>query len=276
MGIKEKNAYEVQEASGTRRFARRMIYGENIEGIRYSRKLGRHTVSAVAAVSFDPTQKDASKRVIQEVYPKQAGAKKTPGGSGSVTIKTITAPSGVTDRKALAALAEAVYEMMARNELVASFSTRDLSSHVTSRQDQVFLNGSKVDPVAGADMLSLMSGDPIEIIINPADYNPEARRFSDLQEWFVRGGPAKAIARLKLMGFSETAAKKMAQLVQRGLPKLFRVRNSRLHFLNTEGIQIEVEATNYIDVRANAARKDDFFAANPTTTPTGGVSPAGG
>lgn len=270
-------AFEVSSpVTGQRRFSRRMVYGENVAEVTFGRDLGRIKAPYVACVAYDPTSPDPAKRVIREVYPKvPVSTRQSPGGEATVEVKTIPMPSGFTDPSLLVRMAEAIHELMGRNEMTAVIATRDLSSFVDDRdRDRMKVDGIEADLLSGADLLSLRSGDALELLIAPADLHPDARRFSDLQEWFVQGGAAGNAQRLVQLGFPAQAAEAIVRLVQRGLPTLFRVRNLRVRFSAQDGVAIEIEAVNFIEVRADAARLDRDQARVPATTHDAAVTPA--
>jgi hypothetical protein len=270
----EDQPFEVIETDGIRN-VRRMVYGENVAQLTFSREMGRITAPHIACVAYDPGARDPAKRFIKEVYPKiPRETKLTPGGMGTVELKTIGMPPGVVDPNHLAAVAEAVHELMGRNEMTATLTTRDLASFVQNRDAAVVkVNGSQDDPLVNADLIDLRAGDALEVLIQPSDLNPEARRFSDLQD-VIRNPPEVTAARLQSQGWPQAAIQKLLRLLQHGLPTKFRVRNVRFRFTAQDGMTIEIEAVNFVEVRADALLADVGAAARPATTQSGPVTPS--
>ena len=268
--------FEVVDVGGAARRTRRMIYGENVASVTFSRKYGKVTAPYVECVSFDATARNPADRVVRERYPKtQVITRRSPGAEdGSVEVRTVPMPAGITDRAILARMAEAIHEMLGRPEMTAVIETNDLCSYVPDGAE-LRVDGVAANPQTAADLLDLRSGDSIELLIHPADSNVEARRYSDLQAWFVQGGVEGNVARLVAAGFHEAAARRVAALVQRGLPTKFSVRAARTQLSATDGISLSIEAVNYVEIRASAARVDRGRAAVPATTPTQPVSPSG-
>lgn len=170
---------------------RRMVYGVNIERLRFFRKLGRIKAPAVQVTSYNPDALISSKRLLSVIHPPNAaaaavgtGATRTDTGKSrsfatnlfndpQSTQATKVSPTGkdatievhnviiqgVVDLTQLKRIAEQVYESIGRQEFGIAISTNEIASY---SENELF------DPNEDPDLLDLRAGDPIRILIQPA------------------------------------------------------------------------------------------------------------
>jgi hypothetical protein len=144
---------------------RKMVWGKNLKGLSFSRKLGGVKCQTIEMRSPNP----ATGRTLWARYPVFAGQPPSgllgKGGSPQPqkTRTAVVGPTGaadesilvqyvrgVTDLKLLERIAQNVFEEIGRQEIEGSFSTDDLDSF---------------DSVVEGDLLDLQSGDPIDILV---------------------------------------------------------------------------------------------------------------
>lgn len=240
---------------------RRMIYGSNLEGVSFQRKLSRIKAPYVRVLSYVPNGGPDS-RLIEYIHPPR-----TPDGRKVSTRIGVTGQQkqieiqqvlvyGIVDPDLLQNIAEAAYEMMGRQHLSVKLQTHDLAS---------FSDHPLFDPNEDPDLLDLRAGDPIRLeVISNSDNGNAFLGVSELNKIIARsrrvnravGGRPEftdAVRFLRAKGYSEEDAQQLVSLlVASNLENEFRVNTMNIS-MDLEGgdTSIQIDARNYIKARAD-------------------------
>ena len=229
---------------------RRMVYGDQVRSLSFTRKLGGVKARPVQVQGYDASQKGQEK-LVSVIWPVP-----TPGGVGTATKAKTTsvAPSGkaaqedilrtppiygITDKDALLEIARGVYEEVGRQELGGSCDTKALAS----------FGGSNSDP----DLLRLKPGDPVEFLVNQRALGSRSPLVAQLIN-DVRVDEAEAIRQLtERIGDGQLA--RVAVLTSRGLliglGNTFRTSSVSFSWDASSGVGISFEFQNYVEARSN-------------------------
>jgi hypothetical protein len=234
--------------------AKRLVYGRNLEDLRFARKIGGVKVPTVEVRSSDPVQgrtlwarwpvkaglRDSG--VYGETNPPPAtrGSNVTPSGQASDEIRQFRV-QGIGDLPTLREAARSIFEQIGRQEIEGSFKTSDLTS----------FQGDELD------LLNLTTGDAVELLIAPLN----AASNGDSLGGSPDGSPSNlqelhsmSVARrqqfLQRVGWSPGAAARMAEVQeQTALNTIFRVSEVSLDFSADEGVAIEGSFVNFLVAR---------------------------
>jgi hypothetical protein len=212
---------------------RLLVYGSNLETMNIRRKFTRATptnievrcyngskkttlVARYPLINKDPTKSDRILRAL-------------PGETTDQKWQVIRV-QGINDVKTLRVIAQTQYETQGRNEITIKVTTQKLAS----------FGGGNMDP----DLLDLKTGDAIDVGINRdllyTVGEAEEQTTSNAERFMTK------------LGYSSEFAKAYAKSVNNiGLPKTFRVRAVQYAWTNDEGITIDIDLINYIEVRAD-------------------------
>jgi len=232
---------------------RRMIYGRNLTSLQFTRKLGGVKVPTIEVRAYDPTigrtrwarwpvrEGERREGVLGQDNPPAALRANEVGPTGAnpdERVQTFTVRYGGSPG-ALASIARSLYEQIGRQEIEGNFKTSDLRSF-----------GSEED---ASDLLSLLSGDPVEILVAAADRSDPTSAPSTATT--IQAQTREARARyLQSLGWSADVAERFAELQDAsGFQTVFRVQNARISFDAEEGISIVVDFVNFIVVREDEA-----------------------
>lgn len=242
----------------TGKTVRQFVYGRNCEDLSFKHRLGAQQ----SVVCEYRCQLPAEKKEILARWPVERVVSKVKSGGRVSEEKIITRiVYGIADVKTLQAMARQDYEMQGRQEVEGSFVTYDVGSYVRTASGNV---EPKPDQNADPDILTMRTGDPIEI--NFAKKS-EARGgvsavVGSLLSLMSRG--ASAVEQyLKDIGFDVNVARifaKNIELANKTLPRFY-VRNIRYNFTH-EGITTTVDFMNAIQHRQEKQERqqklDDF------------------
>lgn len=243
---------------GKRPEAPSMVWGRNIESLRFSRAMAGFKNPTVEVRSYQADKQ----QTLAARYPASAGyetaiigvrdfpktpdraARVTPSGTNPDEPIRVVAISGAADFDRLRTIARGIYEETARQEIEGSFETKDPSSFGVD-----FLE---------ADLLDLKAGDPIRILFDARKQGVLADNVTLLQGMSV----ADRVRHLEdVCGFKRQVAVTYAALLdQTNMQTIFRTQAVRLGFDADEGLSVSVEFANYITVRDDASRADDVTA----------------
>lgn len=247
---------------------RRMVYGVNVAALRFNRKLGKIKAPIVEVSSSNPDAVKASERLLvarhpPEKYRQLTQASKTQAKTANSVDATGTKPQakvhivqlhGIVDQTQLELVAKQIYEGMGRQELGVVIETDDVAS---------FSDHPRFDPNEDPDLLAIRAGDPIRILVAPAQSErSQLYTLSDLQAMVsrartaARGGapeaPRAGIAYLVQQGWSkEDAAQFVKVLASANLPQEFRVFGASIAFDAEQGFNVQLDCRDYVRVRAD-------------------------
>lgn len=222
---------------------RRMVYGENIDTLKFERKLGGVKVPVIECVSVDTSSKTRGKgRLLRVRWPKdttspaaQVGTVAPDGGASQKDILRISVP-GIKNKQRLEDIARSLYEEIGRGEMGGSCTTKDLSS----------FGGDNSDP----DLVFLRPGDPVEFRINSAGLGSRPAVVSELTTQDGRSYEEQVSAVMARLG-DETLARVLVAS-QRGsvaaLQRTFRTNTVRFNW-ESGGLGIDFDFQNYVEAR---------------------------
>lgn len=206
---------------------RTLIYGRNLSTLSIRRRFSRQVPTNIEVRAYD----SARKKTLVARYPLAADrVLRAPPGNNTDEKWQVVRISGVKDEKSLRLVAQTYYETQGRNEIQVRCSTKDLASY----------GGGNNDP----DLLDLQYGDPIDIGID-RDRIYAAGAVEDTTT-------TSAADALKKLGYSTDFANTYATAINNvGLQKTFRLRTMQVDWSNdADGVSIDIEAINYVEVRA--------------------------
>ena len=236
---------------------RRMVFGRNVEGLRFRRKLARIKAPNIRVTSYDPDATDSSRRLLTATWPPPnqvtRAATSIQAGSGAGAIEYVNhVVHGVRSQAILESVAEAIWDSIARQELSASFTTHDVASWSDDPRFE-----AELEP----DVLALRAGDPIKLFIAPADRRAggDAASISELGLMVRRmvggAGEQSAAAYLVGLGFRPQDAQKILRVMRSSdLLDVFRVANATVTFGVETGFATNIEVRSYVRARAPAPR----------------------
>jgi len=151
-------------------------------------------------------------------------------GDGTDEKWQVVRITGIKDEKTLRLVAQTYYEQMGRNELQVRVGTINLASY----------GGGNMDP----DLLDIKPGDAVDVGID-RDMIYSA---GEIEE----GTTTDAEKFLTKLGYSAEFASEYSKAVNNvGLPFTFRMRTAQFDWSIDDGIKIEMELVNYIEVRSD-------------------------
>jgi hypothetical protein len=260
----------------TRKFVpikyRRMVFGHNISKLKIERKLSSAAkVPVVECVSVDTSNagRGAKNRLISARWPDNSIISTSSSKSASAKVTTVS-PSGaisqeevlrftfpgVKSKNRLQQLARQLREQIGRQEVGGSCSTKDLTS----------FGGSNGDP----DLLSLRPGDAVEILANAnAPFgNPPVVSEVTNQAAMTEMELAKTINdRIN----DKNAARVLARTLKGSIASLqttFRVGNVKYSWEAGDGIGIDFDFQNYVELRYDVENTSSPVAATPSSKST--------
>lgn len=243
---------------------RRLVYGRDIQSLKYERKLGGIKTPVIECYSTDPdgAEKGADKRVISARYPpedkKHADANATDvavGGEGAAKSEVLRIPvPGIRNKSRLEELAKALHSEIGRQEMGGSIETRSLAS----------FGGNNQDP----DLLRLRPGDTVEIRQAAGGLQTFPPPVSELNEREGRSFEEDVKAVSKQLGDTPAmrtlarvlVASNQGRIVQ--LQRTFRVANVNYSWDYSSGISVSFDFTNYVETRF-----DDEAVQEPALEP---------
>lgn len=236
---------------------RLFVYGDNIVDMRFSRDFTTFSPQNIEVRSYVGRLKKTLIGRFPQKDKRQSNVRV--GGKNDQKFEVVRV-QGIEDEQTLRTIAQGVYESRARQEMTVNFTTRNLAS----------FGGGGADP----DILDLEAGDSIDIEVNRTPPEGAAPSTITAMEDTLSLRQA-AVDRLMGYGYPQELAEKYAQaFVNVGVPTTFRVRKLGFDWDEAEGIDIEIEAVNYLTVRADAELPEGG-EPNPTENQGAGPTPTG-
>ena len=168
--------------------------------------------------------------------------------------------SGITDQKTLNALAQEYYESMGRQELGVNIKTKNLAS----------FGGNNTDP----DILDMKVGDTLELLVNRDTDN--VNELTRIETALTAQGQNAAL--MRALGFSDGFANAYATAyTNANFLTLYKMKSMKVDWSCDDGISLDIEAINYVEVRANQSLPaGEETSATPVQPPAQPGSPAPG
>ena len=220
---------------------RRIVYGNDIDTLRFERKLGGTKVPVIEVVSVDTSSEERGEaRLLIAQHPPETDAdrRQTSEGPGGATPQTdvlrIPVP-GIRSKERLAEIAKDLFEEIGRQEIGGSVETRSLAS----------FGGTNQDP----DLLTLRPGDPIELLVDGSGLNALPPPISELTNEAARSIEEQVREVAQRIG-DETLARALVN-ANRGttLQRVFRTSNVRFDWDKETGVSIAFDFQNYVEAR---------------------------
>lgn len=240
---------------------RRLVLGQDIENLRYEKKLAGFQVPTIRVQSYDTSsgvRGNARFKVVEHPPPTEDAARTTAvGPSGQVPqnkVVTINVP-GIKNEERLRRIAEDVYEEIGRQELGGSVETRNLAS----------FGGDNQDP----DLLRLRPGDPVQLRVDSssqASFPPTVSPLTDIKGLSFEQAVAQVAERVG----DEDLARVLVQSNRGDIAALtdtFRTANVRFNWDASSGVGIAFDFQNFVEARY-AVTPD---TKGPTTAAQGGA-----
>jgi len=221
--------------SGTTLLNRLYVYGHNLAELSFRRKFARFDPQNIEVRSYDTGEK---KTLVVRFPEKDKRQKSLQPGDSSDQKWTVLRVTGIRDEETLRVVAQQLYEQIGRQELESRFVTKNLAS----------FGGGNLDP----DALDVRPGDPIDVEVGTGIDSEEGGETT--QEDIAAKMRTQASDFLQALGFPQDFADAYQEAVSNiGVQSTFRVRSFGIDWdYEAEGVTLDFECTNYIEVRADA------------------------
>lgn len=265
--------YKGRTWNGTFHALRTFIAGRNVMRAKLGRRFARSSQN-IECRSYCT----ATKQTLMARYPPQGGGKYgatkpasnrllhiLPGDGRTETKYTVVNVPGVTDQATLVDIAQHYYEGLNRAELKVNIMTRDLASY----------GGDNSDP----DLLDMLAGDRIRYLVEKVDSSsPLHNDLGQLEEAMVQVG--LGFDQLTALGYDPNFVRAyLFAYSSISLPTTFVVRAIGMQWNFEQGVTLEIDAVNMIEVRADgtgvADQDDKDLNASGTTASTPVKQPGG-
>ena len=211
---------------------RTLVYGRNLTTFNIKRTYTKKVPENIEVRSYNA----ARKTTLVERYPVKGDRilRAPPGNNTDEKWKVVQIGSWIKDAKVLKQIARTYYESQARNEIQIRASTINMSSY----------GGNGMDP----DLLDMKHGDPVDVGI---DGDP-IYAVGNVEKCTIED----CVAFTKSLGIPDKVAKAYAKSINNvGLPKTFRLRSMQVDWSCDEGVTLDFEMVNYVEVRADPYMK---------------------
>jgi len=235
--------------SGRELKQRLYVYGRNVDSLSFRR---RFTTSAPTNIEVRCYNGKRKKTLVARYPLKKDRVLRAPPGNDVNDKWLVVRVSGIEDEKVLRVIAQGVYETIGRREIEVSLATKNLAT----------FGGGNLDP----DAMDVQPGDAVDVEINR---DLDAATITAIEDKVT----TQAAEFLKSLGYSPAFAKAYERAATNlGVPTTFRVRRVTFDWDVEEGITINFELVNYIEVRADKQlpegeeiKPDDTLGVEPVT-----------
>ena len=241
---------------------RRMVYGRNLERLRFTRKL-----SGVKAPTMEVRCHDAERgRTLWARFPTPSGQPASgvlgvdnppaparannvpPSGSNPDETIRVMVVSGITDPGRLGLIARGIFEEIGRQEIEGVFETGDAWSYDNTPDLP--------------DLLTMRPGDAVTLLVAGIEAGGEDVGADSSLARIQSMDRNRRINYMTTIGWPRDVAARFADLQEAsGFQTTFRVRDVRLNWDHTSGFTTTCDFFNYIVIREEAAEYDMGFAA---------------
>lgn len=213
---------------------RLMIYGQNILDMSWHREFTKYAPLNVEVRSYNPRRK---KTLIARFPQVDKRTKRLSPGQGSDQKFEVISIPGIQDEAVLRAVAQQLYEVLGRNELMVTVMTKNLGSY----------GGGNLDP----DMLDAKVGDPVDVVVQRGNLDVEDQNTVNTVQGELARRPQSFLEEL---GFPTEFAQAYAAAVNNtSFPTTFRFKEIHIDWDKTaDGVRLDFDAVNYVEVRADA------------------------
>ena len=219
---------------------RTMIYGRTIKSMNIRRK---YTVSAPRNIEVR-SYLGSGKQLLVARYPEKGDRliRMAPGNNATHEDWLVKKVRGIQNQDLLKKIAHAIYEQQNRNEIEVKISTTRLSSFGGDNND--------------IDLMDLKVGDPLDIEINKDPMSSVSNSKAELEN--------DAVNYMIKHGYNSKFAKAYAAAINNTyFQHTFVVKELEYNWSNEDGVSIDINLMNYIEVRADKSAKDNDPPASP-------------
>jgi hypothetical protein len=227
--------------------ARAFIYGRNLSELEIGHEYTRKKAQNIEVRSYDPEQKAVKVGRFPEKGGKGRVVNANPGDGVADSKWTVFRVAGIKDEKRLSKIAEDIYNLVGRQELVVRVKTKNLSS----------FGGGNADP----DLLDIRAGDDFDVLVNR---EPTAGATATEESLTGEGSGSELLKRL---GYPDALAKTYEQVyLNANIQKTFRVKEAKIGWDSDSGVTIDIAGINYMEARLDREKGD--VASDPDEDPT--------
>ncbi len=238
-----RNVSPPQARSAEQYAYRRLVFGRDIETLKFERKLTGVKVPVIEVVSYDTSGDTRGEgRLLKAQFPpsneKAARTTSVPpsGKSPETSVIRVNAP-GIKNKDRLLEIAKDLYQEIGRQEMGGSAETKNLTS----------FGGNNDDP----DLVRLRPGDPVEFRVDASGLgvfpppineltNEEGRSFEEQVEAVKQRVGDENLARVLVAANRGEVA---------DLQRTFRVANVSYSWSKDSGIAIAFDFQNFVEAR---------------------------
>jgi hypothetical protein len=215
---------------------RLMLYGQNVQEMEWSRDFAAYAPINVEVRCYQPSRK----KTLIARYPEFKTKRLNPGESAD-TKYIVHHLAGINEERVLRAVAQQIYETLGRNEIQVTVLTKNLAS----------IGGSNTDP----DLLDVQVGDAVDVLVHRGE--PEEGDANT--QTTIQGELSKRPQEfLEQLGFPTEFAAAYAKVVSDGnFLTTFRFKEIHIDWDANDGVRIDFDAVNYVEVRADAELPED-------------------
>lgn len=227
---------------------RLFIYGRNVLEYKVSRAFSKVQPKTIEVRSYNTLRK----QVIAIRFPEDIVSSVGPGDGYTERKVQVVKVGGVTDPKTMRIVAQTIYETLGRNELNAHIKTKNMQS----------FGGESADP----DILDMQTGDEVQLLVNRAD-EEDGNTFTKVEKTLLLQADAKRF--MEKIGYSGPFADAYAKAYSdAGFQTKFAVRDFQADWSSDDGVALDINAVNYIEVR-----NDQALPGEPTNADVAGSKP---
>lgn len=227
---------------------RLFVWGRNVKEYNFKRKFTVAGPTTIEVRSYSTTLK----RYLVARYPikKERLERGLPGALlPDEKIQQFFYP-GIKDEPTLRAIAQGIYEQLGRNELDVFIRTMDLGS----------FGGSALDP----DLLDCQPGDTIQFEVTDDDSTAETSTLNDIER--QQTSASKAATFMANLGYGPEFSQAYGEARENALMQpYFRVKRMEFSWDIEKGVDIGVQAVNYIEVRGDTLPKGEEIEPSMTS-----------
>ena len=211
---------------------RLMIYGQNIVDMEWRREFTKYAPLNVEVRSYNPRRK----KTLVARFPSTESKRINPGEASDQKYEVVSVP-GIQDEAVLRAVAQQLYEVLGRNELMVTVLTKNLGSY----------GGGNLDP----DLLDAKVGDAVDVVVQRGDIAEDDQNTVNTIQGELAKRPQSFLEEL---GYPTDFARAYAQAVSNAsFPTTFRFKEIHIDWDKAaDGVRIDFDAINYVEVRADA------------------------
>lgn len=214
---------------------RLFVYGRNVAEWNMKRKFTVAGPTTIEVRCYSTTLKQTL--VVRYPFKKERLERGLPGFVMADEKVQVFNVQGIADLKTLRITAQDIYEQLGRNEIELTLRTKDLAS----------FGGNTFD----TDLLDAKAGDAIQFEVARDEVTAEANTSSTIER--TTSNQSAAFQYIKKFGYTDSFAAAYAKAMEnRLLQPYFRVKRMDFDWSIDSGIDIGVQAINYIEVRGDS------------------------